>query len=58
MLAVGGVRPPLIVGLVALWAVRREKQSQLNDAVEHRAELAAVVFDRWRDAQNQLPELV
>lgn len=52
-LAVGGVVPLLIVGLIVLWAVWNGKQQQLNEALEQQAELAAVVFDRWLDAQYQ-----
>ena len=52
-LAIGGVLPLLIVGLTVLWIVWSEKQNQLNDALEQQAELAAVVFDRWLDAQYQ-----
>ena len=52
-LAVGGVIPLLVVGLTLLWAVWGGKQQQLNEALEQQAELAAVVFDRWLDAQRQ-----
>jgi signal transduction histidine kinase len=52
-LAIGGVLPLLIVGLTVLWVVWSEKQNQLNDTLEQQAELAAVVFDRWLDAQYQ-----
>ncbi len=52
-LAIGGVLPLLIVGLTVLWVVWGEKQKQLNDALEQQAELAALVFDRWLDAQYQ-----
>lgn len=52
-LAIGGVVPLLIVGLIVLWAVWKGKQQQLNEALEQQAELAAVVFDRWLDAQYQ-----
>lgn len=52
-LAIGGVVPLLIVGLILLWAVWNGKQQQLNDALEQQAELAAVVFDHWLDAQYQ-----
>ena len=52
-LAIGGVVPLLIVGLIALWAVWNGKRQQLNEALEQQAELAAVVFDRWLDAQYQ-----
>ena len=52
-LAIGGVFPLLIVGFTVLWVVWSEKQNQLNDALEQQAELAAVVFDRWLDAQYQ-----
>ena len=53
MLAIGGVLPLLIVGLTVLSVVWSEKQNQLNDGLEQQAELAAVVFDRWLDAQYQ-----
>jgi signal transduction histidine kinase len=52
-LALGGVVPLLIAGLVVLWVVWRGKQEQLNESLEQQAELAAVVFDRWLDAQRQ-----
>ena len=52
-LAIGGVLPLLIVGLTVLGIVWSEKQNQLNDGLEQQAELAAVVFDRWLDAQYQ-----
>lgn len=52
-LAVGGVVPLLVVGLTLLWAVWGGKQQQLNEALEQQAELAAVVYDRWLDAQRQ-----
>src|SRR5438445_12349745 len=49
----GGVLPLLIVGLIVLSIVWNEKQRQLNEGLEQQAELAAVVFDRWLDAQAQ-----
>lgn len=52
-LAIGGVLPLLIVGLTVLGIVWSEKQNQLNESLEQQAELAAVVFDRWLDAQYQ-----
>ena len=52
-LAIGGVVPLLIVGLALLWAVWNTKEQQLNEGLEQQAELAAVVFDRWLDAQRQ-----
>jgi len=52
-LAIGGVLPLLIVGLTILGIVWSEKQSQLNEGLEQQAELAALVFDRWLDAQYQ-----
>jgi len=36
-----------------LWLVWGEKQKQLNEALEQHAELSAVVFDHWLDAQYQ-----
>ena len=52
-LAIGGVVPLLIVSLAMLWLVWSEKQKQLNEALEQQAELSAVVFERWLDAQYQ-----
>ncbi|MFN2512942.1 MAG: ATP-binding protein [Pyrinomonadaceae bacterium] len=52
-LAIGGVVPLLIVGLALLWSVWRSKEKQLNEGLEQQAELAAVLFDHWLDAQNQ-----
>ena len=52
-LAIGGVVPLLVIGLIVLWAVWKGKQQQLNETLEQQAELAAVVFDRWLDAQYQ-----
>ena len=52
-LAVGGVLPLLVTGLIALRVVWSEKQKQLNESLEQQAELAAVVFDGWLDAQYQ-----
>ena len=52
-LAIGGVLPLLIVGLIVLGIVWTDKQQQLNESLEQQAELAAVVFDRWLDAQYQ-----
>ena len=53
ILALGGVVPLLLVGLALLWSVWHAKQQQLNDGIEQQAELAAVLFDRWLDAQEQ-----
>jgi signal transduction histidine kinase len=53
ILAIGGVVPLLLVGLVLIWSVWRAKEQQLNDGLEQQAELAAVLFDRWLDAQEQ-----
>lgn len=52
-LALGGVLPLLITGLIALRVVWSEKQNQINESIEQQAELAAVVFDGWLDAQYQ-----
>jgi signal transduction histidine kinase len=52
-LVIGAVVPLTAIGLVALWSVWGAKQERLDQALEQEAELAAVVFDRWLDAQRQ-----
>jgi two-component system, cell cycle sensor histidine kinase PleC len=52
-LVIGAVVPLTIVGLVALWSLWSAKRQQLDESLEQQAELAAVVFDRWLDAQRQ-----
>ena len=52
-LAIGGVLPLLIAGLIVLWVVWGEKRHQLNDSLEQQSELVAVVFDHWLDGQYQ-----
>jgi signal transduction histidine kinase len=45
--------PLTITGLVALWGLWAAKRQQLDESLEQQAELAAVVLDRWLDAQRQ-----
>ena len=52
-LVIGAVVPLTVVGLVALWSLWAAKREQLDAALEQQAELAAVVFDRWLDAERQ-----
>jgi signal transduction histidine kinase len=52
-LALGAVVPLVLLGLAVLWVVWGAKAQQLNESLEQQAELAAVVFDRWLDAQRQ-----
>jgi signal transduction histidine kinase len=52
-LALGAVVPLVLLGLAVLWMVWGAKEQQLNESLEQQAELAAVVFDRWLDAQRQ-----
>ena len=52
-LALGAVVPLVLLGLAVLWVVWGAKEQQLNESLEQQAELAAVVFDRWLDAQRQ-----
>jgi signal transduction histidine kinase len=53
ILAVGGVVPLLLVGLALLWSVWNAKEQQLNEGIEQQAQLAAVLLNRWLDAQGQ-----
>lgn len=52
-LALGAVVPLVLLGLAVLWVVWGAKEQQLNESLEQHAELSAVVFDRWLDAQRQ-----
>ncbi len=52
-LALGAVVPLVLLGLTVLWVVWGAKEEQLNESLEQQAELSAVVFDRWLDAQRQ-----
>ena len=52
-LALGAVVPLVLLGLTMLWVVWGAKEQQLNESLEQQAELSAVVFDRWLDAQRQ-----
>jgi signal transduction histidine kinase len=53
IVAVGAVASLLLLGFAALWEVWGAKQRQLHEAMEQQAQLAAVVFERWLDAQRQ-----
>jgi phosphoglycerate-specific signal transduction histidine kinase len=37
-LAVGGILPLLIVGLIVLWMIWSQKRDQLNESLEQQAE--------------------
>jgi hypothetical protein len=52
-LALGAVVPLVLLGFAMLWVVWGAKEQQLNESLEQQAELSAVVFDRWLDAQRQ-----
>jgi signal transduction histidine kinase len=52
-LALGAVVPLVLLGFAVLWVVWGAKEQQLNESLEQQAELSAVVFDRWLDAQRQ-----
>lgn len=52
-LVIGAVVPLTIVGLVALWGLWGAKRQHLDESLEQQAELAAVVFDRWLEAERQ-----
>jgi len=52
-LAIGGGVPLLVLGLAVFWSVWNTEERQLNEGLEQQGEVAAVVFDRWLDAQRQ-----
>ncbi|HEX5708072.1 MAG TPA: ATP-binding protein [Pyrinomonadaceae bacterium] len=53
LLAVGVAVPLALVGVVALRATWDASRRQLDDSIKQQAELAAVAFERWVDAQRQ-----
>ena len=52
-LAVGAAIPLMLLGLLDLYRVWTTSREQLNESVEQQAELAALAFERWVDAQQQ-----
>lgn len=52
-LAVGAAIPLVLLGLLDLYRVWTTSREQLNESVEQQAELAALAFERWVDAQQQ-----
>lgn len=53
VLAVGAAVPLALLGLFDLYRVWTTSREQLNKSVEQQAELAALAFERWVDAQQQ-----
>jgi signal transduction histidine kinase len=53
ILAIGVAVPLAVVGLLDLREMWRVNREQLDDSVKQRAELAAVAFERWVEAQRQ-----
>lgn len=52
-LAVGAAIPLALLGLFDLYRVWTTSREQLNESVGQQAELAALAFERWVDAQQQ-----
>ncbi|HKS26630.1 MAG TPA: ATP-binding protein [Pyrinomonadaceae bacterium] len=53
ILAVGVAVPLMLVGIADLRGMWRVSRAQLDESVEQQAELAAVAFEKWVDAQRQ-----
>lgn len=53
VLAVAVSAPLALVGVADMRGVWRSNRAQLEDALRRQAELAAVAFERWTDAQRQ-----
>ena len=53
LLTVGVAVPLALVGVVALRGTWDASRRQLDDSIRQQAELAAVAFERWADAQRQ-----
>ena len=53
LLAVGVAVPLALVGAVGLRGIWDASRLQLDDSIRQQAELAAVAFERWVDAQRQ-----
>jgi len=45
--------PLAAVGLIALLGIWRVSRAQLDESVKQQAELAAIAYDRWIDAQRE-----
>ena len=52
-LAVGAALPLALLGLLDLYGVWTTSRERLSESVEQHAELAALAFERWVDAQRQ-----
>ncbi len=53
LLTLGIVIPLALVGVLALNRMWSTGRAQLDDSVKQQAELAAIAFERWVDAQRQ-----
>ena len=53
MLALGVAIPLALVGVVGLRVMWTLSRAQLDDSIKQQAELVAVAFERWVDAQRQ-----
>ncbi|MBD0373668.1 MAG: sensor histidine kinase [Pyrinomonadaceae bacterium] len=53
LLAIGIAVPLALVGVADLRGMWRTSRQQLDESVKQQAELAAVAFERWVDAQRQ-----
>jgi signal transduction histidine kinase len=52
-LVLGVALPLAYVGLAGIWAMRRASRQQVDESVRKQAELGAVTFERWIDAQRE-----
>lgn len=53
LLVIGVAIPLAFVGVFDLREMRSISRAQLNDSIQQQAELAAIAFERWLDAQRQ-----
>lgn len=53
LLVIGVAIPLAFVGVVDLREMRSISRAQLSDSIQQQAELAAIAFERWLDAQRQ-----
>jgi hypothetical protein len=53
LLVIGVALPLAYVGLAGIWSMRTASRQQVDEAVKKQAELGAVSFEKWVEAQRE-----